>query len=84
MNAILEVFSYCKDEPFCGACKKICGGYLANLNSMDDAALEKAKNEIKGIKHSYDVMRRSNAIGNCPLYDKIDSIIKARGWNKRR
>ena len=84
VNAILEVISYCKDEPFCGACKKICGGYLANLNAMDDATLEKSKNEIKGIKHSYDVLRRNNVIGNCPLYDKIDATIRTRGWNKRR
>ena len=84
VNAILEVVSYCKGEPFCGACKKICGGYLAKLNAMDGAALDQAKGEIMGVKHSCDVLARNKVVENCPLKAKIEEIIKARGWNKKR
>ena len=84
MNAILEVISYCKGEQFCGACKKICGAYLARLNAMDAAALDKAKGEIMGIKKSYDVLTRNNVLESCPLRDKINEVIKARGWDKKK
>ena len=84
VNAILEVVSYCKGEPFCGACKKICGGYLAKLNAMDGAALDQAKGEIMGVKRSCDVLARNKVVEKCPLKAKIEEIIKARGWDKKR
>ena len=84
VNAILEVISYCKAEPFCGACKKICGAYIARLDAMDAAALDKAKGEIMSVKKSCDVLARNKVVENCKLAAKINEIIKARGWDKKK
>ena len=84
VNAILEVISYCKGEPFCGACKKICGAYIARLDAMDAAALDKAKGEIMSVKKSCDVLARNKVVENCKLAAKINEIIKARGWDKKK
>ena len=84
VNAILEVISYCKAEPFCGACKKICGAYIARLDAMDAAALDKAKGEIMGVKKSCDVLARNKVVENCRLAAKINEIVKARGWDKKK
>ena len=37
-----------------------------------------------GVKHSCDVLARNKVVENCPLKAKIEEIIKARGWNKKR
>lgn len=84
VRAILETIAYCKDEPFMGACKTICGGYLARLKTMNYTALEQAKNEIMSVKRSFDVLQRNKVIDRCPLLDEINLVIQARGWNKRR
>ena len=84
VNQILEVIAYSKDEPFCGACKKICAGYLAQLNAMDDKALDANKGAILSVKRSADVLQRNKVVENCPLCAKIFSIVEQKGWNKKK
>lgn len=84
VNQILEVIAYSKDEPFLGACKKICAGYLAKLNAMDDKALDANKGAILSVKRSADVLKRNKVVENCPLCAKILSIVEQKGWNKKK
>lgn len=84
VNQMLEIMSYSKDEPFMSACKKVVGGYIAKLDAMDDAALDKAKGEIMSVKRSLDVLARNKVVENCPLCKKVGAIVEKKGWNKKK
>ena len=84
VNQILEVISYAKDEPYLGACQKICAGYLAKLEAMDDKALDANKGAILSVKRSADVLARNKVVEGCPLCAKVREIAEKKGWNKRK
>ena len=80
VRQILEVTTYCADAKFMDAAKRICGGYLAALNSLPPAEIDKRKGELGSIRHCYEVMRRSGRPANCPLEQKVQGIWKERRW----
>jgi hypothetical protein len=84
VNAILEVISYSKDEPFCGAARKICGDYRARLEKMDAAARQANKNDIISVKKSYDVLWRNGLLKDCQLGKLVNKIVDENGWLKKK
>ncbi len=84
VNQIYEVIAYAKDEPYLAACKKICAGYLAKLEAMDDKALDANKGAILSVKRSVDVLKRNKVVENCPLCAKVLAIVEKKGWNKKK
>ena len=84
VNQILEVISYSMGEPFCGAAKKLCGDYLAQLEKMDAAALDANKNAILSVKKSYDVLWRNNLLKECKLGKFIAKTVDKKGWLKKK
>ena len=84
VNQIYEVIAYSKDEPYLGACKKICAGYIAKLDAMDDKALDANKGAILSVKRSIDVLKRNKVVENCPLFAKVFAVVEQKGWEKRK
>ncbi len=84
VNQAYEVISYSKDPSVLEPCRKIFAGYLAQLNALDDKALDAKKGEIMGLKRSVDVLKRNKVVANCALCDKILAIVEKKGWNKKR
>ena len=84
VNQAYEVISYSTDPSVLEPCKKIFGDYRAKLEAMDDAALEKAKDKILGIKRSVDVLHRNKVALNCALCKKVLEIVEKKGWNKKK
>ncbi len=83
--ALLEVISYCKEAPYTDALKKVCCAYKAQVEAMDDAALDKAKGDLNSVKSALAVLRRNNVIGeDCPMCKLLDSIWARKGWNKKK
>ena len=80
VHQILEVMSYCGEEPFLGAAKKICGGYLRKLESWKGSELDGRKNEIRGIRGAYDTLGRNGVAKDCALGNKVREVCKAKGW----
>ena len=80
VHQILEVMSYCGDEPFLGVAKKICGGYLRKLESWKGGELDGRKNEIRSIRGAYDTLNRNGIAKDCPLNAKVRETCKAKGW----
>ena len=84
VNQILEVISYSKEEPFCSAAKKLCGEYLAQLEKMDDDALQANKGAIISVKKSYDVLWRNGMLKDCKLGKFVNDIVDKKGWMKKK
>ena len=84
VNQILEVLTYSMDEPFCGAAKKLCGDYLAQLEKMDAAALDANKDAILSVKKSYDILWRNGLLKDCKLGKFIVKTVDQRGWLKKK
>ncbi len=83
--ALLEVISYCKEAPYTDALKKVCCAYKAQVEAMDDAALDKAKGDLNSVKSALAVLRRNNVIGeDCKMCKLLDSIWARKGWNKKK
>ena len=83
--ALLEVISYCKEAPYTDALKKVCCAYKAQVEAMDDAALDKAKGDLNSVKSALAVLRRNNVIGeDCNMCKLLDSIWARKGWNKKK
>ena len=83
--ALLEVISYCKEAPYTDALKKVCCAYKAQIEAMDDAALDKAKGDLNSVKSALAVLRRNNVIGeDCKMCKLLDSIWARKGWNKKK
>ncbi len=83
--ALLEVISYSKDAQYMDALKAVCGKYKAAVEKMDDAALDKAKEELESVKDALGVLRRNAVIGeDCPMCKLLDSIWERKGWNKKK
>jgi hypothetical protein len=85
LNALLEVISYCKEAPHTDYLKKTCEAYLAYVAAMDDAALDKAKDELTSVRKAVGVLTRNNVVsGDCPLCKALNDIWARKGWNKRK
>jgi len=80
VKQILEVMGYSEAEPFLPVAEKICRGYLANLEKLDNAALDAKKNEIKDIRHCFNVLTRNGRAKDCPLAKKIYQICADKKW----
>ena len=80
VKQILEVMAYCTEEPMMAAAKKICGGYLAQLNTLNGQQIDAKKNELKDLRNTYRVLTRNGQAKDCPLGQKLEKISRETGW----
>ena len=80
VKQILEVMAYCTEEPMMAAAKKICGSYLAQLNTLNGQQIDAKKNELKDLRNTYRVLTRNGQAKDCPLGQKLEKISREKGW----
>ena len=81
VTALLEVVAYSKDAKYMDALKSCCGAYQAALEKLDDAGLDKCRNDVNGVWNALQVLRRNNVFEqDCPFCTFIKGIREKKGW----
>ncbi len=81
VNDALEVVSYSREDAYVAVLRKMATAYMAKLDKMDDAALDKEKGAIMSLlKASNQLTKAGASPKNCCLNAKLNEIKTRKGW----